>query len=334
MRMLIKILVVVCFISCQQDRLDIPVPKNGVKITMQRFDKEIFNTAIDSLNIYHPLWHKKYGEFYERYVENILRLGLANDPALGYHFSHFLNDKYVKELYQDCAKKYAEITSIEQQLSNAFNYYRHYFPDKKIPEVLTYISGMQYKVVVTPKTLGIGLDMFLGSNYENYSKSGFPKYLIQSMNPENLVPDAIRGWISTEFDYETDPKDLLTAFVRQGKIMYVTDALLPHTPDSLKIAYTKNQLIWCKANEFEIWAHFVDEQLLYNSSEKKMAQYLSEGPFTSGFQKESPSRIGVWVGWKIVRSFMNNNPNVSLAELMKMDNAQVLLKKSKYKPKK
>jgi uncharacterized protein YjaZ len=48
---------------------------------------------------------------------------------------------------------------------------------------------------------------------------------------------------------------------------------------------------------------------------------------------ESPGRVGQWIGWQIVRSFMENNPQVTVQELLLMD-AKQIFEKSKYKPKK
>ena len=48
---------------------------------------------------------------------------------------------------------------------------------------------------------------------------------------------------------------------------------------------------------------------------------------------ESPGRIGQWMGWQIVRSFMENNPKVTVQQLIKMD-ANSIFEQSKYKPKK
>ena len=48
--------------------------------------------------------------------------------------------------------------------------------------------------------------------------------------------------------------------------------------------------------------------------------------------QESPGRIGNWVGWKIVKKYMNKHSNVSLHELMSEKNAQQILSKSGYKP--
>jgi hypothetical protein len=63
-------------------------------------------------------------------------------------------------------------------------------------------------------------------------------------------------------------------------------------------------------------------------------KYTSDGPFTSVLSKQAPARIGHWVGWQIIRQYMNNNPDVSLEQLMQENDAQAILKKSKYKPRK
>ena len=60
----------------------------------------------------------------------------------------------------------------------------------------------------------------------------------------------------------------------------------------------------------------------------------SDGPFTSIFPQESPSRAGVWIGWQIIRKYMVENPNMTIQDLMNEKDAQLILAKSKYKPRK
>jgi uncharacterized protein YjaZ len=46
---------------------------------------------------------------------------------------------------------------------------------------------------------------------------------------------------------------------------------------------------------------------------------------------ESPGQVGAWIGWQMVRSFMQNN-DMPLENLLKT-NAKEIFIKSKYKPK-
>jgi uncharacterized protein YjaZ len=60
--------------------------------------------------------------------------------------------------------------------------------------------------------------------------------------------------------------------------------------------------------------------------------YLNDGPFTSEISQESPGRLGIWIGWRIIDSYMRNNKQVSLTALMANGDAQKILEQSQYKP--
>jgi uncharacterized protein YjaZ len=59
---------------------------------------------------------------------------------------------------------------------------------------------------------------------------------------------------------------------------------------------------------------------------------MGESPFIQGFPEGSPSRIGHWLGWQIVKAYMLNNPKIPIKELMRNNNMQQILDASKYKP--
>jgi uncharacterized protein YjaZ len=84
-----------------------------------------------------------------------------------------------------------------------------------------------------------------------------------------------------------------------------------------------------------MWRFFIDENLLFDSDSRLPNRFINLAPFSKFYleiDNESPGRVGQWVGWQIVRSFMENN-EVSIQDMLKMD-AKQLFEKSKYKPKK
>ena len=194
------------------------------------------------------------------------------------------------------------------------------------------ISGFNYSNVLVDSTLAIGIETYLGSDNEFYKGLGLPRYKAMFMNEENIVPDAIRQWMLIEFPNNMNKTDFLSEIVYMGKIMYLTDALLPNTPDSLKIQYSKAQMDYCSQNEFNVWSYFAAQKLLYTTDQAEIIKFTSDGPFTSALSKEAPARIGHWIGWQMVRQYMNNNPETTLQELVNETDAQVILNKSKYKP--
>ena len=48
---------------------------------------------------------------------------------------------------------------------------------------------------------------------------------------------------------------------------------------------------------------------------------------------EAPGRTGDYIGWQIIRAYMKRYPETSLNDLIKMNDSQMILEKSKYKPK-
>jgi hypothetical protein len=164
---------------------------------------------------------------------------------------------------------------------------------------------------------------------------GFPLYKIARMNKTYIPVDCMKGWAQSEFPGgPMVEKSLLSQMIYQGKILYFLDAMMPDISDTLKIGYTNTQLDWCVKNEKNIWAFFIEKKLLFSSNSVEFLKFINDGPTTNGLPKEAPAQLGSWIGWQIVREYMNNNKNVTLEELMKEPNEQKVLNLSKYKPKK
>jgi len=116
--------------------------------------------------------------------------------------------------------------------------------------------------------------------------------------------------------------------------MYLLDSYLPLVSDAVKIGYSEEKLNWAKASEEDVWRYFIEKDILYSTESKLNQRFIDLAPFSKfylSFDNESPGRMGVYIGWQIVRAFMRNN-DVSLQALMQM-NEEEIFKKSKYKPK-
>jgi hypothetical protein len=123
--------------------------------------------------------------------------------------------------------------------------------------------------------------------------------------------------------------------VYAGKELYLKDILLPEYTDAQKMGYKPEQIAWCEANEAEMWRFFIDNTLLYDTDQKLVPRFINPAPFSKFYleiDNESPGRTGAWLGWQMVRSYMENN-EVTLQKMLKTD-SKTLFEKSKYKPKK
>ena len=243
----------------------------------------------------------------------------------------FVSDTLIRELETNVAENIDTI-QLRKNLEFAFRHYKYYFPEKEIPIVYTCISGLNQSVVTAEKLIGISLDKYLGVNSRFYKQLGLPVYKRRNMHPEKIVPDAIYAWAVTEWPKSDNANNLLSQMIHEGKMLYFMDAMLPEISDTLKIGFTKKQLDYCRKNEASMWTFMAEQKLLFSTDRMSIKRFIDDGPYTTPFTDQSPARTGAWLGWQIVRSYMNQNKDVELVDLMNNTDFQVILNQSGYRP--
>jgi hypothetical protein len=302
-------------------------------IAIDRFEQAVFEIDQKNLSQAKSAMAQKYGTFYDIYFGRIMNFGDPKNPNFDFILKDFINHPDLKILYQDVKKAYPDTKKISEDLAPLLANYHILYPNDSIPKVATFISGFNNAIVTTPDYIGIGLDMFMGKNYQFYASVDFPAYITNRLSKEHITPAIAKALLNAKLPEANQSSTLLSEMIQEGKILYGIDLLLPDAEDSLKIGYTAEQLTWCKANEGNIYKLFIEDNLLFSAEQKKYAKYLEEAPFTSGLANNSAPRIGIWCGWQIVKNYMNNNPSVSFDELWKEKDAQKILKLATYKPK-
>ncbi|MGM0611957.1 MAG: hypothetical protein ACQESM_00450, partial [Bacteroidota bacterium] len=176
-----------------------------------------------------------------------------------------------------------------------------------------------------------GLDMYLGTEVEFYDRVGVPKYKSRWFVPERIVPDVCQKIVKTNIQPPEDPT-LLDLMVEKGKLLYLMEALMPDKETKYIIRYTDKQLEWINEYEVFVWGLIVDEELLFSKDRPKIKNFVDDGPFTSTISKDAPPRIAEWLGWKMIKKYMDENPDVTMRDILQERNSQKILKRSNYKP--
>lgn len=317
--------------ACGNNPLEVDVSDVKIEpVKIQRFDRDFFDLSAATISSGLPELQKKYPEFTELFLRNILCPSGIQDSACAPEIIRFVSDADMRAAYEECQKVFPDLSDIESRLTDVFTYYKYYFPEKKIPSIIAMMSGFNYAIEAS--TPAIGLEMYLGSKSRFYEMMQIPAYKKTVMRKDFIVPDLLRAWMMKEYPNNTKSKNLLNEMIYQGKLLYLADALMPGTHDTLKIGFTKKQLAWCQKHETDVWGHLIQNKFLYSSEADVVAKFTGEGPFTTGFVNESPARTGSWIGWNIVRKYMSEFPETSLEQLMKNEAPQTILSKSKYKP--
>lgn len=314
---ILLVLFLFAIVSCsKKSEIQKKAEEIPVNIKVDRYDKAFFETPPNEL----PKLKRQYPEFFPPSISDSVLVDKMTNPLW-------------RELYSEVQKKYSNFDTETAEIEDLFRYIKYYYPKTQVPKVYTVIQEMDtdYKVIYTEKVLIISLELYLGKNHKFYE---YPKYLKQTFEPSQILPDIVESFSRTKAKPPVQ-KDLLSLMIYSGKQMYLNDVLLPDYSDENKICYTPEQLKYCKDNEANMWRFFIEENLLYSNDAKLAQRFISPAPFSKfGLisDNETPGRIGVWVGWQIVRSFMENN-NIPMQQMLVMD-AKEIFQKSKYKPKK
>ncbi len=321
-------------VSCKhKNRFKVDTSDIKVDLRIIPFHKEFFAVQPDSIYKYIPKWQKEYGQFWEVYNYAILGLGSPESADYIKNLKNFRDYCTSLSIMQDVEKVFPEGDNfIEKKLTDAFAHYKYYFPDKTIPKIYTTITGFNVSVYTGNDFVGISLEKYLGKDYPLYKELMFDRYKRARMTKDMLPVDVMRAWAVAEFPYNDSVNNLLTNMIYQGRIQYFLKAMMPDAPDTLLWAYTPEQLKWAQAYEKNIWDYLIDKKLLFSSKNIDIKTFTGDAAFTTPFHKNSAPKAGTWVGYKIVEAFMDNNPDITLAQLMNITDYMQIYNLSYYEP--
>lgn len=324
--------------SCNKDETDVDVSHIQVNLKSDRFDKDFLALAKgDSKDRYSSFLkiQNKYSGFFNFYVDEILAMNYSKDTsfALADSLAAFINSPYYKSVFDTTVIVYNNVDDLDLKLTEGFKHLRYYFPYMIVPQVVYYLNGPR-AFTYGDSILAIGLDNYLGENFWFYSavQPPIPKFLVRRLRKEYIVPNAMEVIGTNLFPFNDAGKKLIDEMIYKGKIIWLLQHALPHTPDSLLTGFSEKDLNWLNNNEPEVWKFYMKNNLLYETDPMVYKKYVNDAPNTSGMPPESPGNTGSWVGWRIVQQFMKKNQSYTLVQLMNENDAQKILELSKYKP--
>lgn len=330
---ILPVLLLAAFFSGCSEKNPYKKDTKGIEadIEIKRLDKELFELDFDSIAPEVPRLNKKYGDFFDLYNKNVIKIGGSNHKDYPDNLRSFLTDYFINKAYEKTMKVYPDLDDLENKFTEGFKHYKAHFTDKQIPALYTYIGGFNQSIVVGDSILAIGLDKYLGQNCEFYDKLTLSNYLKKNMHKKKIPTDAMRSWGKTEWLFNDSTDNLLSNMIYKGKLLYFTKSMFPEESDTLIMGFTEDELQWCVNNEQKMWDFIIENKLLFSTDHMTINKYVNPAPFTAGLPKESPGRAINWLGWQIVEAYMERSKS-SLPELMEEDDYQKIFTQSKYHP--
>ena len=275
------------------------------------------------------------------YFQRLVPLYDKDPTKFTSNLEEFLNNEKISNLVDTTQVVFPNLNKEKADLKKALSYYQHYFPNAGIPNFYSLISefGVQSFIfqdgtAAQPKDgVGIGLDMFLGKDF-NYKgldpqNPAFSDYLAEGYQKNRLVRQCMEVILDDQIG-TLKANNLLAQMINEGKKLYILKKILPFVDEHIVLGFKEEQLEWMNDNEIEMWSFFLEKDLIYETSTAKTFKYINPSPASPGMPKEAPGRTGVFIGFKIVESYIRNNPNINFEKLLQQDDYQTMIKK--YKP--
>lgn len=338
-------------ISCESTIVETKyIPKTeGINASVEliRFEQAFFNLDTANLKTELEKLKNKYPEFTGGYLSSVL--GVRDSISAYQQILGYLNYPDARYTYDTVQKVFDQMPLVQEQLNQLATYYQYYFPDNQaLNKAYTYLSEYHGDrlAIIEEGFVGLPLDMALGQGYPPYTFLKIPAYDQRTCTKEHLVPKAADAIAQNLVAEITKPKGnhLIDLMLYNGKVMYLTDLLLPNVEDSLLFGFSSQQMQYCKAGEYKLYEYITSEELMYSSDTKKINKYVSKGPFKPAF--DLPGNSGSWLGYRMIRSYerqlkeklSRTKPNLSpraldqevLQTILKENNPQQFL--INYKP--
>lgn len=323
-------LLILLMAGCGPNEKRLEVDISGVNIPevkIHRYDLDLFRFNMANLQVELEALKPRYRFF--------LGTDLSAPEKLTAMRAYLENPRNL-DFHRAIKQKFSDLTPLEHSLTDAFKHFRYYYPNEPIPRLYSYVSGgdYDYPVQFSDSVMIIGLDNYLGADFSAYTADGLPLFRVNRMTPGHILPDCMKVLADITIPKTMPGDNLLEQMVESGKRLYFVDAMIPATGDRFKIGYSQEQYDWILKHEQHVWAAIIENRMLYTTDGQLIRAFMADGPFTAEFSRESPARLGEWIGWQIVRRYMANNDEVTLPALLAEKDAQKILTLSKYKPEK
>jgi len=334
------------FQGCENDTGDLPLDEIEIDFRTNRLDLDMLEAArqyqsnpqADSSVVFDQFFKDDQDFLVDWFFYGNDTIG--TDSALTVIMSDFLTDSNALNLLEEVATTFpASNEAWSEEIEKVFKRIHYYLPNHPIPVVVTFADGYPRSIqqgleqfVVTPKYLGVGLHYLMGADYQYYPPD-LPRYLSRRFNLEHLPAQVAHKYADLyipEPRIETNPV-LIDRIVQQGLQMHFVDLVIgPSVPDSVKLFYTTAQIDWADTYEARAYKDIVP--VLYDVNSDLMRRYIDDSPFTSQLNRKSAPRLGQYLGWKIIQTYVAKYPDEPFNELIQRTDYRQIFQQAGYRP--
>jgi len=327
------ILFITSLTLCGCNRTSFGMNDDSIGIRINRFDSVLFQwiDTDDAASLHTMI--SDYPQMLGLLGKSLFQTNYTDSSAFFDNLKKYYSEPTLKSLYHDALTFYAAnspaIMQIEKECSYGFKRLSEMFPSMQIPAVYMHVSGLQQNMIVADSLLSFSIDKYMGADYPLYEKF-FYNYQRKSMTPERVAIDGLYAWLTSEFPFQGKETDLLEKMIYEGKIVYLLTQAGNNYSFQQITPLTEDEYKWCLKYESMLWKTMIDRKHLHQADVITISKYFNPAP-SIFISEDAPGYLGNFIGYSIVARYMKQTKS-SCDNLMRNNNAQEILQKSKYKP--
>ncbi len=287
------------------------------KIAIARYDRLLYEYVSAHSVVAWQKMNTDYTRITRLLIEDILQLGSVMEPSINQQLISYFKDSVLIQLFDDVEEKYRNLDFLEKQLAGSFRQLKKEIPSLTVSRIYTQVSALNESIIVEDSLIGISLDKYMGRDYPLY-RDYYYDYQCRTMTPDRIAPDCLSFYLQYEypFGFMTRPS-LLNVILYFGKIHYIVSRVLGYNSMEEELGYTPEEIKWCRKNKNLVWERMVARGHLRSTDPMIVRSYTRPSPQPVHFSgEEAPPFIGIWMGARIIESYMKNNRKVTFRQLL------------------
>lgn len=247
----------------------------------------------------------------------------------------YISSQATKVFGPDVRSILTDLDGQEAILGTAFQNMSEAFPDLSVPlHVYGYVTPYMQSIVLVDSIMFIGLNHYLGENYQGYE--GFEHYKRKLKVPDRIALDATEALLYSGHPYlDSENSVVLNRMLYEGAMINALADILPSVPVSEILGYSDLEWKWAEEHEGDIWKSLVEKGMLYSHDPIIATKIIAPAPNSAVVLPEAPERIGRYIGYKIVKSYIKKHKDLKARNLLSPEfyNSQNSLINAEYMPK-
>lgn len=189
-------------------------------------------------------------------------------------------------------------------------------PDVMMPKyIYAIITPYNQAVMNVDSVMLIGLNHYLGADFGAYNY--FEPYIRRQKDVRLAPYHVAESLIQQSYPMLADSTTTaLSHMIHDGAVTAAIMSSVPYASLADAGGWTSEELQWLNQHEAELLQDIREKKILESTDPKIISQLLAPSPGTFMFANHAPGRTGRYIGYRMVRAYLDAHPSATVTDLL------------------